>query len=197
MEGCPFQLIRFCFKILQVQECVVRKISWDSFSTRESPRKRAVCGDWMVGAPALEPGTRRPLCADSVEKVENRTTPKISRKSIYSVSIATRHHSADTKVPGRFCVKRCGPFTSPRAIRISGPKKFRSSAEKDFFNNIRQKRTLTAWADFAREAGPTGRRDPIGPHAELVVASLAMAGRIRARMPAAFFRDPQSRSAAR
>src|SRR5258708_31719034 len=62
---------------------------------------------------------------------------------------------------------------------------------------LRQKQTLTARADFAREAGPTGRRDPIGQHAELVVASLAVAGRMRARMPAAFFRDPQSRSAAR
>jgi hypothetical protein len=26
MERCPFQSIRFCFKVLQVQECVVRNI---------------------------------------------------------------------------------------------------------------------------------------------------------------------------
>jgi hypothetical protein len=32
----------------------------------------------------------------------------------------------------------------------------------------RQKQPLTARADFAREAGPMGGRDPIGPHAELV-----------------------------
>jgi len=33
-------------------------------------------------------------------------------------------------------------LTSPRAKRISGPKKFRSSPKKDFFNTIRQKRTF-------------------------------------------------------
>ena len=33
-------------------------------------------------------------------------------------------------------------LTSPRAIRISGPKKFRSPPKKDFFNKIRQKRSF-------------------------------------------------------
>jgi hypothetical protein len=32
-------------------------------------------------------------------------------------------------------------LTSPRAKRISGPKKFRSSPEKDFFNTIGTFRT--------------------------------------------------------
>jgi hypothetical protein len=31
-------------------------------------------------------------------------------------------------------------LASPRAKRISGPKKFHSSPKKDFFNSIRQKR---------------------------------------------------------
>jgi hypothetical protein len=31
---------------------------------------------------------------------------------------------------------------SPRAKRISGPKKFHSSPKKDFFNNIRQQRSF-------------------------------------------------------
>src|SRR5882724_4632371 len=33
-------------------------------------------------------------------------------------------------------------LTSPRAKRISGPKKFRSSPQKDFFNTIDHQRTL-------------------------------------------------------
>src|ERR1700739_2677085 len=49
----------------------------------------------------------------------------------------------------------------------------------------------------ARAATPTGRHDPVGGPFETVVASLAVAGRTRARMPAAFFLDPRSRSAAR
>jgi hypothetical protein len=42
---------------------------------------------------------------DSVAKVENRTAPKISRKSILADSIAVRLHSADTRVGGRFLLK--------------------------------------------------------------------------------------------
>jgi hypothetical protein len=84
----------------------------------------------------------RPLCADTVEKVENRTTPKISPKLIPDVSAAEMICSADPMVGGRFCANRCGPLTSSRAERISGPKKFRSSPKNDFFNTIRQKLPL-------------------------------------------------------
>jgi hypothetical protein len=35
-------------------------------------------------------------------------------------------------------VKRCGPLITPRAKRISGPEKFWSPPQKDFFNTIRQ-----------------------------------------------------------
>jgi hypothetical protein len=53
------------------------------------------------------PGTRQlPLCADIVEKVENRTTPKIPQKLIFGVPAAAKHRGADTKVFDRFCVKR-------------------------------------------------------------------------------------------
>jgi hypothetical protein len=31
-----------------------------------SYRKRAVCGDWMAGAPGLELGTRRPVCTENL-----------------------------------------------------------------------------------------------------------------------------------
>jgi hypothetical protein len=47
-----------------------------------------------------------PLLADTVEKVENRTTPKIPRKLIFDVPTAAKPRGADTKVLGRFCVKR-------------------------------------------------------------------------------------------
>ena len=43
-----------------------------------SYRKRAVCEDWMVGAPALEPGTRRPLCATSGPPLYRRTADHAS-----------------------------------------------------------------------------------------------------------------------
>ena len=42
MERCPFQSIRFCFKVLQAQEYVVRKISWDSFRRGNPRRKRPI-----------------------------------------------------------------------------------------------------------------------------------------------------------
>jgi hypothetical protein len=47
-----------------------------------------------------------PLWVDVVEKVENRTTPKIPKKLIFGVPAAAKHRGADTKVVGRFCVKR-------------------------------------------------------------------------------------------
>jgi hypothetical protein len=49
---------------------------------------------------------RSPLWVDIVEKVENRITPKIPQKLIFGVSAAAKHRGADTKVLGRFCVKR-------------------------------------------------------------------------------------------
>src|SRR5882757_532439 len=56
-----------------------------------------------------------PLRADTVEKVENRIVSKISRKLIHSCLDRCTPLSADTKVGGRFCVKRCGP--SRRRVR--------------------------------------------------------------------------------
>jgi len=49
--------------------------------------------------------------------------------------------NASTEIPGRFWMKRYGSLTSPLVKRISGSKKFRSSPQKDFCNNIRQERT--------------------------------------------------------
>jgi hypothetical protein len=43
-----------------------------------------------------------PLLADIVEKVENRTTPKILQSCFLDVSTAATQLSADTKVSGPF-----------------------------------------------------------------------------------------------
>src|ERR1700730_8742423 len=47
----------------------------------------------------------------------------------------------DAKVRGRLCVNDVVPLTSPRAERISGPEKSRSSARKDFCISIGTFRT--------------------------------------------------------
>ena len=75
-------------------------------------------------------------------KIERR---RKSRKSCFLADTATAIlRSADTKLRGRFCVKRCGPLISPHAKRISGSKNFRSSPQKDFFNTIEGKADLGA-----------------------------------------------------
>jgi len=61
-----------------------------------------------------------PLCADTVAKVENRTTPKISRKSIF------RHRYCCKAFYGRyedrwsFLCETTWSLTSPRTKRIGG-----------------------------------------------------------------------------
>jgi hypothetical protein len=72
--------------------------------------------------------------ADFVAKVENRTTPKISQKLIFS----RLHHCNTAKRPyeAPWSVL-CGTMwslISPRAKGISGPEEFWSSPQKDFFN---------------------------------------------------------------
>jgi hypothetical protein len=76
------------------------------------------------------------LCADIVAKVENRATQKISRKSIsgpYCCCLACKRHYEG---PWSILAKAIWSLTSPRVRRISGSKNFRSSPQKDFFNNI-------------------------------------------------------------
>src|ERR1700693_996001 len=104
MERCPFWSIRFCFRALQVQECVVRNHGtvFDAGIPAEtldlSYRKRAVCGDWMVGAPALEPETRRPPCATRGHSL------KVSRTRQNTACTATR---IDIDSESRMRRKRC------------------------------------------------------------------------------------------
>ena len=63
-----------------------------------------------------KPQVRKSAPADSVEKVENRTAPKISRS--LAVSTLATLPSADTKVGGWFCAKRCAP-SRRRALNVS------------------------------------------------------------------------------
>jgi hypothetical protein len=79
-----------------------------------------------------------------VAKVENRTTLKISRKSIFGllcccVAIQRRYEG-----PWSILDESIWSLTSPRVKHISSSKKFRSSPQEDFFN------TITRIADIAQ-----------------------------------------------
>ena len=88
----------------------------------------------------------RPAClksADTVAKVENRVTSKMSRRSIFSN--LQRRKGPQDRYDGlwAFLHQTMWPLTSPRGECTSGPEKIRSSAEKDFCNNIcKEKGTL-------------------------------------------------------
>jgi len=61
---------------------------------------------------------------------------KFRESRFLDFSSAARLRTARTKVCSRSFDKRCGPFTSLRTKRISGARKFRSSAPKDSCNSI-------------------------------------------------------------
>ena len=79
---------------------------------------------------------RRLLLADTVAKVENRTTLKISRRLIFG--LACRCPAIQCRYEGPWSILDVSiwSLTSPRVKRISGSRKFRSSPQKDFFNSI-------------------------------------------------------------
>jgi hypothetical protein len=79
-----------------------------------------------------------PKSADTVAKVENQTSPKISRKSIFRG--LSRCNALWRRYEGPWSIldETMWSLTSPRAKRIRSPKKFRSSPKKDFFNTICQ-----------------------------------------------------------
>jgi hypothetical protein len=74
------------------------------------------------------------VLADTVAKVENRTTLKISRKSIFGILYCCKAPQRRYEGPWSFLSETMWPLTSTRAKRIGGPEKFRPSGEKDFFN---------------------------------------------------------------
>jgi len=65
-----------------------------------------------------------PLLADSVEKVENRTTPKISRKVSFWASLLLQGSLARYDGAWSFLSETTWSLTSTRARRIGGPTKF-------------------------------------------------------------------------
>jgi len=114
---------------------------------RWAPTSR--CGSRGIGRQLF---AERLLCADIVAKVENRMMQKISRKLILSRLFAAKLYRADTKVRGRFCVKRCG-HSRPRAQNTSAVlKNFVGQPKKDFFNTIRQLRSFQSrplWLSYS------------------------------------------------
>jgi|SRR6185436_3365445 hypothetical protein len=97
---------------------------------------------WTRAEPSV--AHERPLRAKIVAKVENRATRKISRKSIFRLPrpcVAFRGHHGG---PWSILDETMWSLTSPRAKRISGCKKFRSSPQKDFCNNIDPEQTCGA-----------------------------------------------------
>jgi len=78
--------------------------------------------------------------ADTVAKVENRTTPKIPQKQIFSRLPHCNTPQRPYEAPWSFLCETMWSLISLRAKRISGPEKF-WSPQKDFFNTIGTKLT--------------------------------------------------------
>jgi hypothetical protein len=105
----------------------------------------------------------RLLLADTVAKVENRTTLKISRKLILDFSTAASLFSAATKIRGRFWTNRYGP--SRRRAQNA------SAALKNFV--CHPKKT------FSTLSAPNG-------HRKISPSTCSLRGRPRKVRPAAF-----------
>jgi hypothetical protein len=73
---------------------------------------------------------------DTVAKVENRTTPKISQKLIFGLLCDSIAFQSRQEGPWSILEEAIRSLTSPRVKRISGSKNFRSTPQKDFCNNI-------------------------------------------------------------
>jgi hypothetical protein len=73
---------------------------------------------------------------DTVAKVENRTTPKISQKLIFGLLCDSIAFQSRQEGPWSILEEAIRSLTSPRVKRISGSKNFRSTPQKDFCNTI-------------------------------------------------------------
>ena len=82
----------------------------------------------------------RPLLADIVAKVENRSAPKIWRKLILGYLRGCVTFQRHWEGPWLILDETIWSPTSARAKCISGSKNFRPSPQKDFCNNIGAKR---------------------------------------------------------
>ena len=87
-----------------------------------------------------------------VAKVENRATPKISRKLIFRRSAAASLCSADYEGPWSFLCETMWSLTSPRAKRISGSKKFSFVTPKGLFQHYLPGTDIGDAFEFTRQA---------------------------------------------
>src|SRR5450631_1042693 len=97
-----------------------------------------------------------PLCADIVAKVENRTTLKISRKSIFGLLCCCVAFQCHYGGPWSILDETIWSLTSPRVKRVSGSRNFPWTPQKDFCNNIGTFRTCR---DVRLESVPGGIAD--------------------------------------
>jgi hypothetical protein len=81
-----------------------------------------------------------PVVADIVAKVENRSAPKIWRKLILGYLRGCVTFQRHWEGPWLILDETIWSPTSARAKCISGSENFRPSPQKDFCNNIGQKR---------------------------------------------------------
>jgi hypothetical protein len=98
--------------------------------------------------------------ADTVAKVENRTTLKISRKLIFRLLCCRVALQRRYEGPWSILDESIWSLTSPRSKRISSSKKFRSSPQKDFFNTIGRKadiRQVTRIGSAPKQTSKSGR----------------------------------------
>src|SRR5258708_38137390 len=96
----------------------------------------AVVGKGETGARVVLSKSECRLSADTVAKVENRATRKISRKLIFGLlrrCVAFQRHYGG---PWSILDETIWSLTSPLVKRISGSKKFRSSPPKKTFATI-------------------------------------------------------------
>src|ERR1035437_5634439 len=80
----------------------------------------AYAGGSAIGTCPRTCGRRRLLLADTVAKVENRTTPKISRKSIFRRRYCCKALYGRYEDRWSFLCEMMWSLTSPRTKRISG-----------------------------------------------------------------------------
>jgi hypothetical protein len=76
------------------------------------------------------------LRGDTVAKVENRTTPKISQKLIFGLLCDSIAFQSRQEGPWSILEEAIRSLTSPRVKRTSGSRIFRTSPPKEFFNTI-------------------------------------------------------------
>src|SRR6202140_5777678 len=72
------------------------------------------------------------LLADTVETVEKRAAPKISRKSVFGCLRRCKALWTDTRVYDRFCGNRCGPSHCRARDAPAALKNFVRHPEKTF-----------------------------------------------------------------